>query len=409
MRSWLTVLVALAVVLPAIVFIAPTAAAQRSAPAGCYATYLQAYPQWSSQDVQRAWNRMSAETLGVCRADKPTWNLPSGDCRFAVELGTPSVGVTGWLCWYGSRAANTVQSDVDAAALRRLVETALASAEVQRLLGPGRHVIEFEIGGDTLTVTTDGTRVVDVQGRAIRPPGCYETYLPAYPQYAAGKASWDAFSAQHLGVCRMDPPNLDKWGDCSQKVELGAGSFLCWWGKRVSVQSSHRPVMTVKMSKDAFRTIVNARDPANAFLRLLKDGKISIKMSNVAKQATLKIMLRRITVPAFEPGGGRACGPGLVCVGTQAFDRYGGLIGHTRPTQLRPPPAGSAFQQGAIDDLYAGYSFSTAFGYTSIQAGINNVFNTPPPKIFNGFLANSDAENYDFLGRYFYVGLRSSL
>ena len=62
-----------------------------------------------------------------------------------------------------------------------------------------------------------------------------------------------------------------------------------------------------------------------------------------------------------------------------------------------------------VSDIYAGYSFSTSYGYTSIQAGINNLFNTPPPKIFNGFLANSDADNYDFLGRYFYVGLRCGL
>jgi outer membrane receptor protein involved in Fe transport len=63
----------------------------------------------------------------------------------------------------------------------------------------------------------------------------------------------------------------------------------------------------------------------------------------------------------------------------------------------------------AVSDIYAGYSFSSSFGFTSVQAGINNLFNSPPPRIFNGFLANSDAENYDFLGRYFYVGLRHSL
>jgi outer membrane receptor protein involved in Fe transport len=63
----------------------------------------------------------------------------------------------------------------------------------------------------------------------------------------------------------------------------------------------------------------------------------------------------------------------------------------------------------AVSDLYAGYSFSSSMGFTSIQAGINNLFNSAPPRIFNGFLANSDAENYDFLGRYFYVGLRHSL
>jgi outer membrane receptor protein involved in Fe transport len=62
-----------------------------------------------------------------------------------------------------------------------------------------------------------------------------------------------------------------------------------------------------------------------------------------------------------------------------------------------------------VADIYAGYSFSTTLGYTSLQAGINNVFNSPPPKIFNGFLANSDANTYDYLGRWFYIGLRHAL
>ncbi|MCK6544669.1 TonB-dependent receptor [Myxococcota bacterium] len=59
-------------------------------------------------------------------------------------------------------------------------------------------------------------------------------------------------------------------------------------------------------------------------------------------------------------------------------------------------------------DLYAGYSFSTAAGLTSIQAGINNLFDSPPPVIFNAFYY-SDASAYDFIGRYFYIGLRQSL
>jgi hypothetical protein len=60
-------------------------------------------------------------------------------------------------------------------------------------------------------------------------------------------------------------------------------------------------------------------------------------------------------------------------------------------------------------DVYAGYTFNTSFGSTTLQAGINNVFNSPPPKIFNGFLANSDASTYDYIGRWFYVGLRHAL
>lgn len=60
-------------------------------------------------------------------------------------------------------------------------------------------------------------------------------------------------------------------------------------------------------------------------------------------------------------------------------------------------------------DIFASYAFSTSAGYTSIRAGINNIFDQEPPKIYNGFLANSDAANYDYLGRYFYVGLSHKL
>lgn len=73
------------------------------------------------------------------------------------------------------------------------------------------------------------------------------------------------------------------------------------------------------------------------------------------------------------------------------------------------PPVPVSAAPISVPDLYAGYSYSNAFGFTSIQAGVNSIFSEPPPRIFNGFLANPDAENYDYLGRYFYVGLRHCL
>ena len=60
-------------------------------------------------------------------------------------------------------------------------------------------------------------------------------------------------------------------------------------------------------------------------------------------------------------------------------------------------------------DVFASYSFSTDLGYTSLRAGINNFTDQEPSKIYAGFLANSDAANYDYLGRYFYVGLSHKL
>lgn len=72
----------------------------------------------------------------------------------------------------------------------------------------------------------------------------------------------------------------------------------------------------------------------------------------------------------------------------------------------RPRPVGGDYGQEAVEvrDIYALYSYSSSLGYTSIQAGINNLFDAPPPAVLNEILANSNAETYDFLGRYFYIG-----
>ncbi|MEM6730305.1 MAG: TonB-dependent receptor [Myxococcota bacterium] len=56
-------------------------------------------------------------------------------------------------------------------------------------------------------------------------------------------------------------------------------------------------------------------------------------------------------------------------------------------------------------DVYAGVGFYTDWGETSVTAGMNNALDATPPFIVNGFLAESDASTYDYLGRYFYARL----
>ena len=56
-------------------------------------------------------------------------------------------------------------------------------------------------------------------------------------------------------------------------------------------------------------------------------------------------------------------------------------------------------------DIYGSVTFSNPLGFTSLRAGINNISDQTPPVIYAGFLANSDAANYDYLGRFFYVSL----
>jgi outer membrane receptor protein involved in Fe transport len=56
-------------------------------------------------------------------------------------------------------------------------------------------------------------------------------------------------------------------------------------------------------------------------------------------------------------------------------------------------------------DLWAGYRLETAAGQTNISAGVNNILDQDPPRVWNGFLADSDSNTYDYMGRYFYLRL----
>ncbi|HET9627818.1 MAG TPA: TonB-dependent receptor [Kofleriaceae bacterium] len=54
-------------------------------------------------------------------------------------------------------------------------------------------------------------------------------------------------------------------------------------------------------------------------------------------------------------------------------------------------------------DLFGGYDFRSRLGKTSVQIGVNNVFNITPPLVYNAPSANSDATTYDFVGRMAYL------
>ncbi len=54
------------------------------------------------------------------------------------------------------------------------------------------------------------------------------------------------------------------------------------------------------------------------------------------------------------------------------------------------------------------YDYDTA-GQARITFGVQNLFDEDPAQIFNGFLATSDSDNYDFLGRYFYLSYNHTL
>jgi outer membrane receptor protein involved in Fe transport len=54
-------------------------------------------------------------------------------------------------------------------------------------------------------------------------------------------------------------------------------------------------------------------------------------------------------------------------------------------------------------DLFGGYEIRSRAGRTTMQIGINNLFNVTPPVVYNAAAANSDATTYDFIGRMAYV------
>jgi len=54
-------------------------------------------------------------------------------------------------------------------------------------------------------------------------------------------------------------------------------------------------------------------------------------------------------------------------------------------------------------DANVAWTLNSGLGTSTIAAGVNNVLNVEPSKIWNGFTANSDPSAYDYLGRYFYA------
>jgi outer membrane receptor protein involved in Fe transport len=54
-------------------------------------------------------------------------------------------------------------------------------------------------------------------------------------------------------------------------------------------------------------------------------------------------------------------------------------------------------------DLFGGYDLPSFLGKTTLQVGVNNVFDAAPPLVYNAPAANSDATTYDFLGRMVYL------
>jgi outer membrane receptor protein involved in Fe transport len=80
----------------------------------------------------------------------------------------------------------------------------------------------------------------------------------------------------------------------------------------------------------------------------------------------------------------------------------------TDPTA--PPPRTRDVEAYAAADLNIGYMLTHPGGSSSnFSFGVNNLFDTTPPYIVNGFTAASDNTAYDYMGRYFYLRMSHEL
>ncbi len=53
-------------------------------------------------------------------------------------------------------------------------------------------------------------------------------------------------------------------------------------------------------------------------------------------------------------------------------------------------------------DVFVSYNLKSPIGNTTFGAGVRNLFNSAPPRIYSAFTPTSDATAYDFYGRFFY-------
>ncbi|HJW74757.1 MAG TPA: TonB-dependent receptor [Thermoleophilia bacterium] len=60
-------------------------------------------------------------------------------------------------------------------------------------------------------------------------------------------------------------------------------------------------------------------------------------------------------------------------------------------------------------DLFLSYALRSNLGRTVIGAGVQNVFDKAPQRVYGGFTAASDPTAYDFMGRFLYLRLAQSL
>ena len=93
---------------------------------------------------------------------------------------------------------------------------------------------------------------------------------------------------------------------------------------------------------------------------------------------------------------GRYIGPIWECAGSNG--RSPGFCYQQKPENS----VHRLVSQYVLFDLFASYALRTPVGRTTLSAGINNVLNTNPPRIYDNGFTFSDPTAYDYIGRYVY-------
>lgn len=78
-------------------------------------------------------------------------------------------------------------------------------------------------------------------------------------------------------------------------------------------------------------------------------------------------------------------------------------------SDVEEEPQNRDVDSSSIFNLRGSYALGTNLGSSVLTIGINNLFDQAPAVIFNGFLGTSNADTYDFMGRYLYMRLSHSL
>jgi len=101
---------------------------------------------------------------------------------------------------------------------------------------------------------------------------------------------------------------------------------------------------------------------------------------------------------------GRFVGPFKECGDSDGVAAGGGGICH-QDDPTAPPPYSRTVLPYYTVDANVSWTLNSGLGTSTISAGVNNLLNVEPARVYNGFAANSETAAYDYMMRYFYARL----